>query len=196
MRRITSLACIVAAVGVFSLISATAAFATTYTITNGGTALSFKAGTTTLKDTTSDNTLTCTSSSSTADIATGSNNGSPLGTVTALSFSSCTGPLDISFTVTPSGLPYKLDATSSSGGVTDGTMAVSASLSGTLCTASVSGTVDGTYTNSTHTLAVSPDGSELTVTSASCLGVISKGDVVDFNGSYVEQGSGPFLSVT
>jgi hypothetical protein len=196
MRRITSLACIVAAVGVFSLISATAAFATTYTITNGGTALSFKAGTTTLKDTTSDNTLTCTSSSSTADIATGSNNGSPLGTVTALSFSSCTGPLDISFTVTPSGLPYKLDATGSAGGVTDGTMAVSASLSGTLCTASVSGTVDGTYTNSTHTLAVSPDGSELVVTSASCLGVISKGDVVDFNGSYVEQGSGPFLSVT
>ena len=185
-----------AAVGAFSLISATSALAATYTITNGGTALSFKAGTTTLKDTTSDNTLTCTSSSSTADIATGSNNGSPLGTVTALSFSSCTGPLDISFTVTPTGLPYKLDATSSSGGVTDGTMAVSASLSGTLCTATVSGTVDGTYTNSTHTLAVSPDGKLLTVTSASCLGVISKGDVVDFNGSYVEQGSGPYLSIT
>jgi hypothetical protein len=196
MRRIASLAGVVAAVGVFSLISATSAFATTYTITNGGTALSFKAGTTTLKDTRSNNTLTCTSSSSTADIPSGSNNGSPLGTVTALSFSSCTGPLNISFTVTPSGLPYKLDATSSSGGVTDGTMAVSASLSGSLCTATVSGTVDGTYTNSTHTLAVSPDGNLLTVKSASCLGVISKGDVVDFNGSYVEQGSGPYLSVT
>jgi hypothetical protein len=196
MRKIASLVGVVAAVGVFSLISATSALATTYTITNGGTALSFKAGTTTLKDATSNNTLTCTSSSSTADIPSGSNNGSPLGTVTALSFSSCTGPLSISFTVTPSGLPYKLDATSSSGGVTDGTMAVSASLSGTLCTATVSGTVDGTYTNSTHTLAVSPDGKLLTVTSASCLGVISKGDVVDFNGSYVEQGSGPYLSIT
>jgi hypothetical protein len=196
MRRIASLAGVVAAVGVFSLISATSAFATTYTITNGGTALSFKAGTTTLKDTRSNNTLTCTSSSSTADIPSGSNNGSPLGTVTALSFSSCTGPLNISFTVTPSGLPYQLDATSSSGGVTDGTMAVSASLSGSSCTATVSGTVDGTYTNSTHTLAVSPDGNLLTVKSASCLGIISKGDVVDFNGSYVEQGSGPYLSVT
>jgi hypothetical protein len=196
MRRIASLAGIVAAVGAFSLISATSALATTYTITNGGSALSFKSGTTTLKDTTSGQTLTCTSSSSTADIASGSNNGSPLGTVTALSFSTCTGPLSISFTVSPSGLPYNLDATSSSGGVTDGTMSVSASLSGTLCTATVSGTVDGTYTNSTHTLAVTPDGNLLTVTSASCLGVISKGDVVDFNGSYVEQGSGPYLSVT
>jgi hypothetical protein len=196
MRRIASLVGVVAAVGAFSLISATSALAATYTITNGGTALSFKAGTTTLKDATSDNTLTCTSSSSTADIASGSNNGSPLGTVTALSFSSCTGPLNISFTVTPTSLPYKLDATSSSGGVTDGTMAVSASLSGSVCTATVSGTVDGTYTNSTHTLAVSPDGKLLTVTSASCLGVISKGDVVDFNGSYVEQGSGPYLSIT
>lgn len=196
MRRIASLAGIAAVVGVLSLISATSAFATTYTITNGGTALSFKAGSTTLKDSRSGTTLTCTSSSSTADIPSGSNNGSPLGTVTALSFSTCTGPLSISFTVTASGLPYSLDATSSSGGVTSGTMAVSASLSGTLCTAAVSGTVDGKYTNSTHTLAVSPDGNLLTVTSASCLGLVSKGDVVDFNGSYVEQGSGPFLSIT
>jgi hypothetical protein len=196
MRRIASLAGIAAAVGVLSLISATSAFATTFTITNGGTALSFKAGATTLKDIRSGDTLTCTSSSSTADIPSGSNNGSPLGTVTALSFSTCTGPFNLSFKVNPTGLPYKLDATSSSGGVTDGTMAVTASLSGTLCTATVSGTVDGTYTNSTHTLAVSPDGSLLTVTSASCLGIVSKGDVVDFNGNYVEQGSGPFLSIT
>lgn len=170
MRRIVSLAGIAAAVGVLSLISTTSAFATTYTITNGGTALSFKAGTTTLKDVRSNDTLTCTSSSSTAD--------------------------NIRFRVTPTGLPYNLDATGTSGGVTHGTMSVAASLSGSLCTGTVSGTVDGTYTNSTHTLAVSPDGNLLTVTSANCLGLLNKGDVVDFNGSYLEQGWGPFLSIT
>jgi hypothetical protein len=196
MRRIGFLLGAAVVVGTISLMGATSAFATTYTITNGGTALSFKAGTTTLKDVRSDESLTCTSSSATADIPSGSNNGDPLGKVTALSFSSCTGPFDISFTVTATSLPYSLIATSSAGGVTSGTMSAAASLSGTLCTATVSGTVDGSYTNSTHTLAVSPDGNDLTVGSASCLGVLDKGDVVDFTGNYVEQGSGPYLSIT
>jgi hypothetical protein len=37
-----------------------------------------------------------------------------------------------------------------------------------------------------RSLVWAPDGKLLTLTSAGCLGVISKGDVVDFNGSYVE----------
>jgi hypothetical protein len=195
MRRIGILVSATAMAGIAALAAASPAYAATYHVTNGGTALSFK-GSATLTDTATGAKLNCPSSALTIDAPPGSGNGAPLGTITAVSFSSCTGPLNESFTVTASGLPWPLDASSYSGGVTSGTVRLGLSLSGPLCTAAVSGTEDWTYTNSDHTLVIGAGATPPTVTSASCLGTINAGDPASFAATYVEQGSGPYLSVT
>jgi len=68
--------------------------------------------------------------------------------------------------------------------VTAGRIAsVNARLSGPSCTATVTGSVNATYTNSTKKLQTT--GSNLTVTAVSgCLGLLSVGQHPTFNGSY------------
>ena len=151
------------------------------------------AGTTTLKDTNTGSVLTCTSSSSSGSLNAEAD--PTLGSITALSFSNCTGPLGLTFTVTNSGFPWKLTASAfnSGTGVTTGKISgIKSHLSGPSCSADVAGTtattpgkVKATYTNSSGILKVLPTGGTLHVFNVSgCAGLIKSGDATQFSGSY------------
>jgi hypothetical protein len=151
------------------------------------------AGTTTLKDTNTGSVLTCTSSSSSGSL---NAEGDPtLGSITALSFSNCTGPLGLTFTVTNSNFPWKLTASAfnSGTGVTTGKISgIKSHLSGPSCSADVAGTtattpgtVKVTYTNSSGVLKTSLTGGTLHVFNVvGCAGLINTGDATQFSGSY------------
>jgi hypothetical protein len=158
-----------------------------------GGAITASAGTTTLTDSNTGAVLTCASSSSSGSL---NAEGDPtLGSITALSFSNCTGPLGLTFTVTNSGFPWKLTASafSSSTGVTTGKISgIKSHLSGPSCSADVAGTtattpgtVKATYTNSSGVLKVLTTGGTLHVYNVSgCAGLINSGDATTFSGSY------------
>jgi len=184
-----------AVAAVVALGAGTALAATTFTVANGGTNLpATQQGNATLVD--GSNTLKCTGGTGKVTATNGSGkSGTNIAQLSSVTFSGCTGPLSITFTVAPVGT-WALNAVASSGGTTTGTISnVKANLSGTLCTATVAGTVDASYVNSTGTLTVSPDGSLLTVTSASCLGVLKAGDVVKYNG-VDKLNNTPFITIT
>jgi hypothetical protein len=170
--------------------------AVTFTVTPGG-AITATAGTTTLTDTKSGVVLMCASSSTAATLKSGSGlSGTHIGNITSVSFSNCTGPFGITFTVASSHLPWHLNAVSfnSSTGVTTGTITgIHAKLSGPGCSATVDGTaatknngkVSVTYTNSTGVLKVLPTGGNLHIFNVSgCAGLIGNGDPSAFSGSY------------
>jgi hypothetical protein len=183
-----------AAAAVVSLSAAPALAATTFTVSPGGS-ITAKAGTTTLKDNSTGTTLTCTSSAGSGSVKSGSGlPGAGIGSISSLTFSSCTGPLGLTFTVTGSAFPYALNATSYSSGVTSGTISgIHARLSGPGCSAVVdgtgasadNGTVAVTYTNSSGALAVLASGGNLHIYSVSgCFGLIHSGDGSSFSGTY------------
>ena len=171
------------------------AVAITFSISPGG-AITATAGKTTLKDVTTNQTLSCTSSSSSATLKSGHGiSGANLGSITALTFSNCTGPAGLMFTVTNSGFPWTLHGTAfnATTGVTTGNITgIKSHLAGPGCTADVAGTtattpgkVKVTYTNSTHKLKVFPTGGTLHVFNVNgCFGLINTGDATQFSGSY------------
>jgi hypothetical protein len=169
------------------------AVAITFSISPGG-AITAKAGKTTLTDTNTGSVLTCASSSSKGTLKKGHGiSGASLGTITALSFSTCKGPLNLTFTVANSGFPWKLSGTSFKSGVTTGNITgIKSHLSGPGCSADVAGTtattpgkVKVTYTNSTHKLNVLATGGTLHVFNVSgCAGLINSGNATQFVGSY------------
>jgi hypothetical protein len=184
-----------AAVAVGASAGVALAVAITFTITPGG-AITAKAGTTKLTDTNTGSVLQCTSSSSTGTLKKGSGiSGANLGSITALSFSNCTGPLSLTFTVTNSGFPWTLSGASynATSGVTTGHIAgIKSHLSGPSCSANVAGAtattpgkVKVTYTNGTHKLKVLAAGGTLHVYNVSgCAGLINSGDATTFVGTY------------
>lgn len=164
----------------------------TWTVKPGG-AITAKAGVTTLKDTKTGSTLTCQTSSSSGKLKSGSGlSGTGIGSITALSFSNCSGPLGLTFTVQNSNFPWHLNATSFSGGVTKGTITgIKSHLSGTSCSADVAGntastpaTVNVTYTNSTGALKVVSGGTLHVWNVSGCAALINSGDPTQFSGSY------------
>src|SRR5262245_46169215 len=79
--------------------------AATWTVKPGG-AITAKAGVTTLKDTKTGSTLSCKTSSGKGTVKSGSGlSGTGIGSITALSFSTCTGPLGLTFTVKTAHFP-------------------------------------------------------------------------------------------
>jgi len=178
-----------------SAVAATnAAVAATWTVKPGGS-ITAKAGKTTLKDTKTGTVLTCKSSTGKGTVKKGSGlSGSGIGSITSMTFSTCTGPLSLTFTVKTSHLPWKLNAVSYKSGVTTGTITgIHATLSGPGCTATVDGTgatknngmVKATYTNSTGKLTTLTTGGNLHVYNVSgCAGLINSGDASTFSGSY------------
>lgn len=181
-----------------SATTALAATATTYTVSPGG-AITAKSGKTTLKDTTTGTSLSCVSSSTKATLKKGSGlAGADLGSITSLTFTTCTGPASLTFTVKTTASktkPWHLNATSynATTGVTTGTITgIKATLSGTACSATVGGAsatatgkVKVTYNNSTHKLKVLTTGGTLHVWNVSgCLGLINSGDASTFTGTY------------
>jgi hypothetical protein len=171
----------------------------TWSVHPGG-AITATAGTTTLKDTNTGTVLSCTSSSGAGTLKSGTGlAGTGIGSITSLGFSGCTGPLGLTFTVTTSHFPYKLNATSykaTTGTTTGKIVGIEATLTGPGCSASVAGstattpgTVKVTYTNSTGILKILPTGGTLHVYNVSgCAGLINSGDASQFSGSYKVSG--------
>jgi hypothetical protein len=177
-----------AAAAVLTLSAAPALAATTYTVSPGG-AYTGTAGTTTFTDTSTGSVLTCKSATAKGTLKSGSGlSGTGIGTITSTTFTTCTGPLGLTFTVTQVGT-WSLNITSNSGGTSVGNVSnVDATLSGPLCSATVKGAADATYVNSTGVLTLKPvsgSGHTLTVSGVSgCLGLIKNGDTSTFNGAY------------
>jgi hypothetical protein len=170
------------------------AVAITFSISPGG-AITAKAGKTTLTDTGTGSQLTCASSSSTGTLKKGHGiSGTNLGSISKLSFSSCVGPLGLTFNVTNSHFPWTLSGTSFKSGVTTGFISgIHSVLSGPSCKATVDGTgasanngkVKVTYTNSTHKLKVLTSGGNLHVYNVQgCAGLIVSKDATTFSGTY------------
>jgi hypothetical protein len=172
------------------------AVAITFSISPGG-AITAKAGTTKLTDTKTGSVLSCTSSSSTGTLKKGHGiSGTNLGSISKLSFSGCTGPLNLTFTVTNKNFPWTLHGTAynATSGVTTGNITgIKSHLSGPSCSADVAGStastpgkVKVTYTNSTHKLKVLASGGTLHVYHVSgCAGLINSTDPTTFVGTYV-----------
>jgi hypothetical protein len=174
--------------------------ADTWTVTPGGPITGKNTTTLTLEDTTTKTVLTCTTSTAGGTAKKGSGlAGAKIAKITSSTFSNCTGPAGLSFTVMTSAsakTPWHLNATSynASTGVTTGTItSISATLSGPDCSALVDGTsstgntgkVKGTYTNSSGDLKISKTGGNLHIYNVSgCLGLIKDGDASEFNGTY------------
>lgn len=173
--------------------AAMATTATTWTIKPGG-AVTGSAGTTKLTDKNTGTVLTCKSSATKATLKKGSGQTNPLGKITSATFSTCTA-LSLSFTVTTNAsttTPWKLNGSTFSSGVTHGSITgIRANLSGSGCSATVGGTtasstgkVTGTYTNSTGILKVTGGNLHVWNVSTGCLGQINSGDATTFAGSY------------
>jgi hypothetical protein len=168
----------------------------TWTVKSGGT-VTAKAGKTILIDTKRHQKLTCASSAGASTLKKGTHlSGAGLGLITAVSFSHCTGPFMLQFTVRNGHLPWKLNAVSynRSTGTTTGTITgIHATLSGPSCVATVDGTgatrnnglVRTTYVNKTHKLTVLPTGNNLHIYNVhGCLGLINNGDGSSFTTTY------------
>jgi hypothetical protein len=164
------------------------AAAPTWTVKPGGVATA-KAATTVLTDTKTHVVLKCASSTAKVTLKKGKNlPGAGIGSITTISFTNCTGPLGIKFTVKSSHLPWKLNAVSYSKatGTTTGTITgVHATLTGPGCSATVDGTgatknngmVRVTYSNKTHKLTVLTVGGNLHIYNvAGCFGLIANGN--------------------
>jgi hypothetical protein len=183
------------------ILSATAALAATWTVTNGGsfTNISTGTGTTVLTDTTHPNTVTCSPSGSTpastasGTLPSGTGLSSALGTITALAFNNCSVPISgTTTTVTNNTSPaWGINGDSYSSGVTTGhissvnsTVKI-VSIAGT-CTFNVTGNATGTYNNTTHVLHLQQTGTTFTLTisgvtgGAACNGV-TNGDAATFD---------------
>jgi hypothetical protein len=167
--------------------------AATWTVKPGG-AITAKAGKTTLTDKSNGTTLSCASSSGKGTVKSGSGlSGTGIGSITALSFSSCVGPLGLTFTVHTTHFPWHLNAKSFASGVTTGTITgIHATLSGPSCSAVVDGTgatanngmVAAKYSNSTGKLTTTGAGNLHIYNVNGCAGLIHDGDASSFKGSY------------
>lgn len=185
-----------ASVLVTGIATAALAFATapaqadpTFTVSGSPGTLTATAGVTTLKN--GNVTLTCKTASAGGTIANGTQPGAGIASITSAAFNTCSGPAGLTFTVVPN-LPWTLNAVSYDGtDVITGTITgVSAHLQGPGCSADVTGSVAGTYTNTTAVLAIDPalnpaQGTELTMSNVvNCLGLIHNGDHPTFTASY------------
>ncbi|MBB4912122.1 hypothetical protein [Actinophytocola algeriensis] len=133
--------------------------------------------------------LTCDSASAagTANLGTGVAN--PIATLPAGStqFNNCSGPFGLTFEVAHQGT-WELHGDSYASGVTTGRITnIVADISGPFCEATVTGSVNGTFTNSSDELEVLPD-QTLTVSTVDpnndCLGLITQGEAAGFSGVF------------
>lgn len=139
-------------------------------------------------------TLSCESSEATGTVKSGSGlEGAGIADITGLTFAGCTLP-GLSFDVTMSGFPFKLNTESVD---PDNPDRVIGNLSGIeahiedstgLCTADFAApdgsaaTVEGYYDNSTGELVI--NAGNLTAANADCLGLLDDGDAADFQATY------------
>ncbi|SEG18146.1 hypothetical protein SAMN04489712_103523, partial [Thermomonospora echinospora] len=116
--------------------------------------------------------------------------------ITSSAWSGCKGPLNLTFNVTQVGIwvlqATQEDPTVSNHPVQGRISNVTATIAGTGCSATVSGFARGTYDNSAKTLTISEAGGAtggLTVSGASCLGILANGDKPSFNATFPVTGN-------
>lgn len=170
----------------------------TWTVTPGG-AFTGAAGETILT-TESGIELFCVSSTAAGTAASGTGLSNPLATIPdgpGVEFNDCQGPFGLTFTVDHIGTWHLNGASYDGSDVTTGTLDdITANISGPACEATVTGSVNATFTNSTDVLSVAPD---LTLTISfvdpnnDCLGLITQGETASFDGDYTIT---PGLTVT
>jgi|SRR5215472_5369047 len=188
-----------AAAASIGLTAVTALAATTLTVKVSGSsstgAYTAKSGKTVLTD--NGVSVTCTSSKASGVLKNGTHKTtSPvtIGTVAKLSFSGCTGPLG-AVTTKVNNLPYKLkvDSKTNSSGQTDGFISgTNVAVSMTGCSLTVTGSAPGFYTNSKHTLTMTPklpikplNTARLTISNVvGCAGIIMNGDHPTYKAVY------------
>jgi hypothetical protein len=177
-------AAVVAAIG----LSSTPAFAApTFTVSPGGAATASTTSVT-LKD--GSVSLTCSKSTGSATLKSGSGlSGIGIGSISALAFSGCTGPLG-AVTVTVNSLPYSLNLLSYTAPTSFGYVGgVNVKVSMTGCSFTVTGSAPGNYNNTAKTLNFTATGTgvspALVVSGVSgCLGLVKNGDVPTYVASY------------
>jgi hypothetical protein len=189
---------VAATAAVIGLSASPALAATTWTVSPGG-AITATSKRFIVTDTTNGNAMTCRPSSTSATLKSGSGlKGAGIGSITAVTFKTCTGPLDISsWQFTANDLPWHLNAKSydANTGVTTGTITgIDLTLLGPSCTADVDGTsadshtgkVKVHYTNSTGELKILTTGGNLHIYDVSGCGLfpINSGDTFTFNPTY------------
>jgi hypothetical protein len=202
MRKIAIALAASAAAATTLGIAGPASAATTVTVTNpaspGYTAVS---GTAKLTDGSVN--MTCTSSNAAGNLPSAHVTlPANVGTVTSLSFNSCSGPLG-TVTTTVNSLPYNVtlagwDTTNARATGYLGSVNVKVSMP--LCNFVVTGNAPGYYVNSSHTLQVTPAQAlpsgvtPLTVSAVSgCAGLVANGDHPTFTAAYAVS---PAITVT
>jgi len=199
MRKLTGsvLLTAAAAAAVVGMSIAPALAATTHLTVkvSGGGSYTAKAGKTVL--TNKGVSVTCTSSKASGKLPNGTHRGAApvkVGTAAKLSFSGCTGPL-LGVTTKVKSLPYavKADSKTNRRGQTDAIISgvkVAVSMAG--CSFLVTGSAPGFYTNSKHTLSMTPKlpvkpvkKARLTVSGVvGCAGLVSNGDHPTYVATY------------
>lgn len=161
---------------------------TSWTVTPGGP-ITLTASSVVLQDNTTGVALSCTGSSGSGGLNGGTSPNSILGTITALSFSGCTGPQGQAFTITMDRLPFYIGAKTynATTGVTHGIIyRVHGELSGPSCSASLAGP-DTTHTarprfgyaNSTGKLKLPGTGAVQITNVTGCTGLFNNGATPD-----------------
>lgn len=175
--------------------------AQTWTVSPGGIVKATGTGTSgSLQDGSTGTTLTCTSTAGQGTVKSGSGlAGQNIGMFTSITFSGCTGPAGLTFTVKTSASKAKAADQSAksynaSTGVTKETIThISATITGPSCSATVNGTsptgnngmVAGSYSNKTQISTISSSGGNLHIYNVQgCLGLINNGDPAVFTSSY------------
>jgi len=197
-RRLLGILAAGAVTAVVAVMGAVPAGAATWTVgptpPTGPFTFNGSAGQTVLTDTTTGTQLTCSSSTATGAATRGSGQAGPgIARITSTTFSNCVGPLGIMFTVQHVGT-WLLNAVTPTATGANGTItAVQARLSGSLCSATVSGSVPVSFINSNNAtppsqaqLQVLPTNpGTLTITNVSgCFGLINNNDKASFRGTY------------
>jgi hypothetical protein len=198
-KRAGSALFVVAASAMAIGLGATTALATSATLTvkvTGGGSYTATSSKTVLTD--NGVSVTCTGSKASGSIPTKTytNAKTPVsvGTSATLSFSGCTGPLG-AVTVKVNKLPYHVtvDSKTNAKGQTDGLITgANTSVSMTGCSFTVSGSAPGFYTNSGHTLSLTPklpnkplNSGQLTVSGVNgCAGLVNNGDHPSYTSTY------------
>jgi hypothetical protein len=198
-KRAGSALFVVAASAAAIGLGATTALATSATLTvkvTGGGSYTATSTKTVLTD--NGVSVTCTGSKATGSIPTKTytNATTPVtvGTSATLNFTGCTGPLG-AVTVKVNKLPYHVtvDSKTNAKGQTDGLITgANTSVSMTGCSFNVIGSAPGFYTNSSHTLSLTPklpnkplNSGQLTVSNVNgCAGLVNNGDHPTYKSTY------------
>lgn len=210
MRKLLGSSLLVsAAAGGAIALSASAAFAAGWTVTNSNADGHFSVSSSHIvfTDTATGSVFTCGGSTINGTAPAGTNLPNPIAKITGGTFSSCTGPLGSTGTATISsgdlnGAGYDSGTDTVTGNITSiNASLVINSILGT-CTGTVTGSIGtnnslDTYANATGTLDIKADPSPLLAigtTAGNCAGLVNPNDPVTFVGTYV--GTDPVPPIT